>query len=54
MASRFMMVAKAVDKRIWWMQTPLRQFHNVGPEILFKLEDFDLTLDRLQDMEAKV
>ncbi|CAL8464110.1 g3645 [Coccomyxa elongata] len=46
-------LCKAFEKRLWPHQHALRQFENaLNPELLMKLEDRGLDLDRLWDMEA--
>jgi activating signal cointegrator complex subunit 3 len=45
---------KAVDRRVWPHQHPLRQFDSIlSPDILHKLEDRDAGLERLYDMDEK-
>ncbi|GJP66452.1 hypothetical protein CLOP_g23384 [Closterium sp. NIES-67] len=52
LAASLLEMAKAVDQRIWPHQHPLRQFEGVlTQEVLFKLEDRGLDLDRLCDMD---
>ncbi|CAI7794743.1 unnamed protein product [Closterium sp. NIES-54] len=52
LAASLLEMAKAVDQRIWPHQHPLRQFESViSQEVLFKLEDRGLDLDRLCDMD---
>jgi activating signal cointegrator complex subunit 3 len=46
-------LVQAFEKRLWPHQHALRQFeHALNPELLMKLEDRGLDLDRLWDMEA--
>ncbi|CAK9255752.1 unnamed protein product [Sphagnum jensenii] len=45
---------KAVDRRVWPHQHPLRQFDSIlSPDILHKLEGRDAGLERLYDMDGK-
>jgi activating signal cointegrator complex subunit 3 len=45
---------KAVDRRVWPHQHPLRQFDSIlSPDILHKLEGRDAGLERLYDMDEK-
>ncbi|KAK9846320.1 hypothetical protein WJX81_001437 [Elliptochloris bilobata] len=45
-------LCKAFERRLWQHQHALRQFeHTLSPELLSKLEDRGLDLERLQDME---
>ena len=53
MSGRVLRVAKMLEQRIWDSQHPLRQFGTLGQEVLWKLEDKKLTLDRLREMESK-
>ena len=38
---------------MWWHSNPLRQFRLVKSEVISKLEDKKMSLNRLRDMEAK-
>lgn len=53
MAGRLLEVCKTVDKRLWGFENPLRQFPILTPEILNKLEQRRLTVDRLKEMDSK-
>ncbi|KAK6170203.1 hypothetical protein SNE40_018654 [Patella caerulea] len=53
MASRLLMLCKVVDKRLWGCDSPLHQFPLLNPELIYKLEEKNLTIDRLRDMDAK-
>lgn len=45
--------SQAFEKRLWPHQHALRQFeHALSPELLMKMEDRGLELDRLWDMDA--
>lgn len=47
------MIVQAFERRLWPHAHALRQFeHALAPELLMKLEDRGLDLDRLWDMEA--
>ena len=41
-----------LDKRLWGIQNPLRQFTILNQETLVKLEDRNASVDRLRDMTA--
>ena len=41
-----------LDKRLWGIQNPLRQFTILSQETLVKLEDRNASVDRLRDMTA--
>uniref|UniRef100_A0A5B7ARQ6 RNA helicase n=1 Tax=Davidia involucrata TaxID=16924 RepID=A0A5B7ARQ6_DAVIN len=54
MSSFMLEYCKAVDRQIWPHQHPLRQFDkDISPEILRKLEERGVDLDRLQEMQEK-
>lgn len=40
-ALKLMRIAKSVDKRIWWFQTPLRQFEGIPSNVFKALESRD-------------
>ncbi len=47
------MDGQAFERRLWPHQQPLRQFEGeLKPELLMKIEDRNLDLDRLWDMSA--
>ncbi|PKA59387.1 DEAD-box ATP-dependent RNA helicase ISE2, chloroplastic [Apostasia shenzhenica] len=46
-------LCKMVDKRMWSVQTPLRQFHGIPNEILMKLEKKDLAWERYYDISSQ-
>ncbi|CAL4929780.1 unnamed protein product [Urochloa decumbens] len=52
MTSLFLEYCKAVDRKIWPHLHPLRQFDkDLSPQILWKLEERNVDLDRLYEME---
>ncbi|KAI5648293.1 hypothetical protein M9H77_34298 [Catharanthus roseus] len=54
MSSLMLEYCKAVDRQIWPHQHPLRQFdRDISAEILRKLEERGVDLDRLQEMSEK-
>ena len=53
MAGRLLEQCKAIDKRLWGYEHPLRQFPILSAEVLQKLENRRLTMDRLREMDAK-
>jgi hypothetical protein len=53
MASRLLNLCKTIDKRLWGFENPLRQFPTLSQEILKKLEERKLTIDKLKEMDAK-
>lgn len=52
MAGRLLQLSKVIEKRLWNFENPLRQFP-LPFEILSKLEDRGLSVDKLKDMNAK-
>lgn len=55
LAERLLTVCKSIDKKVWWMASPLRQFNhvwNLQPDVVKKLEDCGQNLDQLADMGA--
>ncbi|KAJ7519602.1 hypothetical protein O6H91_20G045600 [Diphasiastrum complanatum] len=54
MTSMLLEYCKAVDRRLWPHQHPLRQFDTIlSPEVLYKLEVRGTDLDHLYDMDEK-
>ncbi len=51
-AAVFLKICKALDRRMWWYQCPLRQFDTLSWDILQKLEEKHATLPQLLDMTA--
>lgn len=52
MAYRLLNLCKMLDKRLWGIQNPLRQFTILTRETLVKLEDKKASIHRLRDMTA--
>lgn len=46
-------LCKMVNKRMWSVQTPLRQFNGIPNEILMKLEKKDLAWERYYDLSSQ-
>lgn len=44
---------KMINRRMWSVQTPLRQFHGIVNEVLTKLEKKDLPWDRYYDLSSQ-
>lgn len=42
-----------LERRMWNFESPLRQFVRLSPEIVDKLEDRRLTVQRIRDMDHK-
>ncbi|XP_061675544.1 activating signal cointegrator 1 complex subunit 3 isoform X3 [Syngnathoides biaculeatus] len=50
MTYRLLRLCKVIDKRLWGFAHPLRQFSNLSHIVLTRLEDKNLTVDKLKDM----
>lgn len=50
MTYRLLNLSKVIDKRLWGWVSPLRQFSVLPPPVLTKLEQKNLTVDKLKDM----
>lgn len=53
LAEKALNLCKMVTKRMWSVQTPLRQFNGIPNEILMKLEKKDLAWDRFYDLSSQ-
>ncbi|KAB2010160.1 hypothetical protein ES319_D10G217700v1 [Gossypium barbadense] len=53
LAEKALNLCKMVTKRMWNVQTPLRQFNGIPNEILMKLEKKDLAWDRYYDLSSQ-
>ncbi|XVE52318.1 hypothetical protein DITRI_Ditri02bG0113300 [Diplodiscus trichospermus] len=53
LAEKALNLCKMVNKRMWNVQTPLRQFSGIPNEILMKLEKKDLAWDRYYDLSSQ-
>lgn len=53
LAEKALNLCKMVSKRMWSVQTPLRQFHGIPNEILMKLEKKDLAWERYYDLSPQ-
>ncbi|XP_049753918.1 activating signal cointegrator 1 complex subunit 3 isoform X2 [Elephas maximus indicus] len=50
MTYRLLNLSKVIDKRLWCWASPLRQFSILPPHILTRLEEKNLSVDKLKDM----
>lgn len=50
MTYKLLNLSKVIDKRLWSWASPLRQFSVLPPHILTRLEEKNLTVDKLKDM----
>eukprot|EP01137_Pigoraptor_chileana_P014178 Opistho-2@4958 len=53
MSSKLLMLCKAMDRRMWGWEHPLRQMSTLSPEIISKLEQRHLTIDKIRDLDAR-
>ena len=52
-AAKLVTLCISLDRRLWAFRSPLRQFEGfLKPEVLMKIEDRKLTVDRMADMPA--
>ncbi len=50
MTYRLLNLCKVIDKRLWGWAHPLRQFSALPPSVLSRMEERNLTVDKLRDM----
>ncbi|KAK1564574.1 hypothetical protein Q3G72_006114 [Acer saccharum] len=53
LAEKALNLSKMVTKRMWSVQTPLRQFNGIPNEILMKLEKKDFSWERYYDLSSQ-
>ncbi|KFK37089.1 hypothetical protein AALP_AA4G211800 [Arabis alpina] len=53
LAEKALKLSKMVGKRMWNVQTPLRQFHEIPSKILMNLEKKDLVWERYYDLSSQ-
>ncbi|XP_008218414.1 PREDICTED: DExH-box ATP-dependent RNA helicase DExH12-like [Prunus mume] len=53
LAEKALNLCKMVNKKMWSVQTPLRQFNGITNDILMKLEKKDLAWDRYYDLSSQ-
>ncbi|XP_028784629.1 DExH-box ATP-dependent RNA helicase DExH12 [Neltuma alba] len=53
LAEKALNLCKMVNKRMWSVQTPLRQFNGIPNDILMKLEKKDLSWERYYDLSSQ-
>ncbi|KAK0079487.1 hypothetical protein PV325_001204 [Microctonus aethiopoides] len=53
MAGRLLNLAKMLEAKQWDNVTPLRQFYCLGQDIVEKIDDRELTIDRLKEMHVR-
>jgi pre-mRNA-splicing helicase BRR2 len=52
LAEKALNLSKMIDKQMWSVQTPLRQFPGIPNEILMKLEKKELAWERYYDLSS--
>lgn len=53
MAGRLLNVAIMLELRLWDFQNPLNQFSCIPHEVLSKIENRKLTIDKIRELEVK-
>jgi len=53
MASRFLTLSKCFELQMWEFQTPLRQFTTIKGDLIEKIEEKRLLIDRVIDMDPR-
>ncbi|XP_022238465.1 activating signal cointegrator 1 complex subunit 3-like [Limulus polyphemus] len=51
MAGRLLTLSKVLEHQIWQFESPLRQFGDIGPDVLSKLESKKISVDILREMD---
>lgn len=52
LAGRLLNMAKMLEKQMWGFDSPMRQF-KLSPEIIGKIEDKRLTIEKIRDMDSR-
>lgn len=53
LAGRFLQISLMLEHQQWYFETPLRQFTSIPEEILAKMDQRDISIDRLKEMDSK-
>jgi activating signal cointegrator complex subunit 3 len=54
LSGRLLNICKSIEKQLWYFQSPMRQFESqLSYEILVKIEENKLSLDKMREMSAK-
>ncbi|CAL4069160.1 unnamed protein product, partial [Meganyctiphanes norvegica] len=53
LAGRLLTMAKMLEHQMWHFQSPMRQFARITHDILDKIEDKRLTIEKIRDMDHK-
>ncbi|XP_021913277.1 activating signal cointegrator 1 complex subunit 3 isoform X2 [Zootermopsis nevadensis] len=53
MSARCLTLSKMFEQQQWVFETPMRQFRILGPEIIYKIEDRKLCVEKLREMDVK-
>jgi activating signal cointegrator complex subunit 3 len=53
MAARCLTMSKMFEQQQWDFETPMRQFRILRPEIILKIEERKLDVEKLREMDVK-
>lgn len=53
MAGRLLTMAKMLEHQMWHFESPMKQFARLTHEIIEKIEDKRLTIEKIRDMDPK-
>jgi activating signal cointegrator complex subunit 3 len=53
MAARCLTMSKMFEQQQWDFETPMRQFRILRPEIIHKIEERKLDVEKLREMDVK-
>ena len=53
MTARLLTLSKVIEQQLWEFEHPLRQFRELRPEVLNRLEQGSLSLESLRELHAK-
>ena len=53
MSGRLLNLCKVVEHQLWDWESPLRQFSELGHEILNKIEARDLSVQKIKELDHK-
>ena len=52
MTGRLLTLSKVIEHQLWEWEHPLRQFSELRPELLNKIENGHLSIERIKEMEG--
>lgn len=53
LAGRFLRVSQMFERQQWYFETPLRQFITIPLDIIDKIEQRDISIEKLKEMDAE-